>query len=68
MRGTLGAVVTKELEQVVQYREQAAAMLRLSERATDARQKAQWLEMAALYHQLAEQFAEIHRLDTKPDE
>ena len=43
-------------------------MLEFSERATDARQKAQWLEMAALYHQLAEQFAEIHRLDTKPDE
>jgi len=60
--------VTKGSEQAVQYREEAAAMLRLSERMTDARQKAQCLEMAALYHQLAEQLAETDRFDAKPDE
>ena len=54
--------MTAELERAAQHREQAARLLRMSDRETDVRRKTQWLEMASLYHQLAERIEAIHRL------
>ena len=60
--------MAKILERAAQYREQAAALLGRSERAVDARQKAHLLEMASLYHQMAEQLEEMHRRRGEPSE
>jgi hypothetical protein len=62
----LGAVLGNELERAVQYREQAAEMLRLSERIVEPRGRQTLIDLAATYHRIAAQLEEIDRLDIKP--
>lgn len=60
------AATKEDLERSVQYRGHAAVLLRISEQEADVRQKAEWLEMAALYHQLAALLEATHPLYVKP--
>ena len=58
--------MSKELERARQYREQAAELLRLKERSTDTRQQATLIELATLYHRMAEQLEESHQPNIEP--
>jgi hypothetical protein len=62
----LGGALSKELERARVYREQAASLLRTSERTKNDRQKAMMLDLAAVYKGMAEQLEEIHEPDVGP--
>ena len=58
--------MSTELERARQYRDQAAELLRLSERVTEPDQRRTLVDLASTYHRMAEQLEEIYRLDIKP--
>ena len=58
--------MSTELERARQYRDQAAELLRLSERVTEPDQLRTLVDLASTYHRMAEQLEEIYRLDIKP--
>jgi hypothetical protein len=58
--------LSAELERARQYRDQAAELLRLSERVTPPEQRRTLIDLASTYHRMAEQLEEIYRLDIKP--
>ena len=64
--GDLGAILSAELDRARQYRDQAAELLRLSERVTEPDQRRTLVDLASTYHRMAEQLEEIYRLDIKP--
>jgi len=59
--------MNQQLERAVQYRAQAAELIRRSDRQTDERQRAVMLDLAATHLRMAEQIEEIHRRDIEPD-
>jgi hypothetical protein len=64
--GDWGQSLSTELERARQYRDQAAELLRLSERVTEPEQRRTLIDLASTYHRMAEQIEEIYRLDIKP--
>ena len=60
--------MSKELERAAEYRAQAAEVLRLAERRADDTQRLTLIDLAAVYHRLAEQLEEMHRLADKPND
>jgi len=62
------ALLSKELERARQYREKAAELLALREKSTDTHQQATLIELATLYHRMAEQLEESRELDIEPSE
>jgi hypothetical protein len=64
--GHAGEILGSELERARQYRDQAAELLRLSERIAEADQRRTLVDLASTYHRMAEQIEEIYRLDIRP--
>jgi hypothetical protein len=58
--------LSAELDRARQYRDQAAELLRLSDRVTEPDQRRTLVDLASTYHRMAEQLEEIYRLDIKP--
>ena len=58
--------MSAELDRARQYRDQAAELLRLSERVTEPDQRRTLVDLASTYHRMAEQIEEIYRLDIRP--
>ena len=54
--------MSEDLERARDYRERAAALLRLIDRPWAERQRTTLLELASLYHRMAEQLEDVHRL------
>ena len=61
-------LLNKERDRAAEYRAQAAEMLRLAGRSSDERQRATLLNLAGVYHRLAEQFEDRDRLGDKPND
>jgi hypothetical protein len=61
-----GQSLSAELERARQYRDQAAELIRLSDRVTEPDQRRTLVDLASTYHRMAEQLEEIYRLDIRP--